>query len=211
MNETDRVLNVLIHDVRTPLGVAQGYLRLMKEQHLHTPDDVHRALGKTMDAIARIARLCEDAEAFLTNEDSTRTSIAVDVLAARVEVQAREAGLSLTRTGVDPGASVSVRPDLDRLAEAVLIVLTNAATPTAAYTALTSAGHSDRALTFMAAPVDQSLSPADLDVPFDPWRGPGLALARACRTIAEAGGRIVTARGPHRAVAIAFPLERRLP
>ena len=208
MSDADRVLNVLIHDVRTPLGVAQGYLRLLKEQHLHTPEDVHRALGKSMEALGRIARLCEDAGVFLRDDGPARTLITVDLLATRVHVRAREAGWSLTRTGVDPGASVSIRPDLDRLVEAILIVLTSASTPTASYTALTSAGRGNDALTFMVAPGDQSVSPIDLDVPFDPWRGPGLALACACRTIAEAGGRIVTAAGPYPAVAIAFPLER---
>jgi hypothetical protein len=207
MNDADRVLNLLIHDVRTPLGVAQGYLRLVQERHLSTPDDIHRALGKTMDALGRIGRLCEDAEAFLTDDDPARTSITVDLLAARVEARARDAGLTMARSGIGPGATVSITPDVDRLAGAVLLVLTGAAIPTAMYTALASAAP-DNALTFMVAPGDQSVSPADMGVPFDPWRGPGLALARACRTIAESGGRIVTARGPYRAVAITFPLER---
>jgi hypothetical protein len=34
MTETERVLQVLIHDVRTPIGVAQGYVRLLREQRL---------------------------------------------------------------------------------------------------------------------------------------------------------------------------------
>jgi hypothetical protein len=207
MNDADRVLNLLIHDVRSPLGVAQGYLRLVQEQHLRTPEDVHRALGKTMDALGRIARLCEDAEAFLGGEAHTRARIGVDMLAARVEGRARELGLSLTLTEVGPGAWVSITPDVDRLAAAVMAVLTSAAIPGAMYTALASANGDDRALTFVAAPADQSVSPADLDVDFDPWRGPGLALARACRTIAAAGGRVVTARGPDRALAVAFSLE----
>jgi hypothetical protein len=208
MNDADRALNLLLHDVRTPLSVAQGYLRLMREHHLHTPDDVHRALGKSMDALGEIARLCDDAGAFLSSEVTPRTNITASLLAERVNTRAREGGVSLTRTDIDPSESVYVTPNIDRLAAAVLTVLTRAATPTSRYTALISAGRADRSLTFMVAPGDQSVSAGDLDAPFDPWRGPGLDLARACRTIADAGGRTVTSGAPRRAVAVAFPLQR---
>ena len=64
-------------------------------------------------------------------------------------------------------------------------------------------GASDRELWFTSGPARRSLSGDALD----PWRGPGLALPLACRTITDAGGR-VWSNGPGRAGAgVAFPLE----
>jgi signal transduction histidine kinase len=61
MTDTERILQALLHDVRTPLGVAQGYLRLLREQRLETPEERERALSGASEALGRISRLCDEA------------------------------------------------------------------------------------------------------------------------------------------------------
>lgn len=53
-----QVLNTLAHEIRTPLAVSQGYLKLYVEGRLTTPDDQQRALQQTREALGVIAVLC---------------------------------------------------------------------------------------------------------------------------------------------------------
>lgn len=55
-----QVLNTLAHEIRTPLAVSQGYLKLYVDGRLATPDDQRRALQQTREALDVIAVLCTD-------------------------------------------------------------------------------------------------------------------------------------------------------
>lgn len=55
-----QVLNTVAHEIRTPLAVSQGYLKLYIDGRLTTPDDQQRALKRTRDALGVIATLCAD-------------------------------------------------------------------------------------------------------------------------------------------------------
>lgn len=55
-----QVLNTVAHEIRTPLAVSQGYLKLYLDGRLTTPDDQQRALTKSRDALGLIATLCAD-------------------------------------------------------------------------------------------------------------------------------------------------------
>ncbi|MGE0866563.1 MAG: histidine kinase dimerization/phospho-acceptor domain-containing protein [Vicinamibacterales bacterium] len=55
-----QVLNTLAHEIRTPLAVSQGYLKLYVDGRLPTPDDQQRALKQTREALGVIAVLCAD-------------------------------------------------------------------------------------------------------------------------------------------------------
>lgn len=55
-----QVLNTLVHEIRTPLAVSQGYLKLYVDGRLTTPDDQQRALRQTREALGVIAVLCAD-------------------------------------------------------------------------------------------------------------------------------------------------------
>lgn len=55
-----QVLNTVAHEIRTPLAVSQGYLKLYIDGRLKTPDDQQRALQQTRDALGVIATLCTD-------------------------------------------------------------------------------------------------------------------------------------------------------
>jgi len=195
MTEAERVLNLLIHDVRTPLGVAHGYLRLIREQRLTTPDDRDRALASTQQALGRISRLCEEASGFLaepTGAAPVRASIAP--LLERVAAQLGEHGVTITRPDIAGTLTMTVGAGVDRLAEAVSTVLRAMArnAPDGVRVEI-----SDAELRFITAAESRGGQ-------FDPWRGHGLAVPLACRLIASIGGRVGDAAG---APAIAFPVE----
>jgi hypothetical protein len=59
MAETARQLHQLVHDVRGPLGIASGYLRLLQDGKIPDAADQRAAIAKALDALGRIDRLCE--------------------------------------------------------------------------------------------------------------------------------------------------------
>src|SRR6187549_688007 len=102
MTETERVLQVLIHDARTPIGVAQGYLRLLREQRLPTEEERERAMTRTMDALGRLAKLCDQAGQFVGEAaESFDVVVQADELAARIAAHAQERQFVVGRSAVD--------------------------------------------------------------------------------------------------------------
>jgi hypothetical protein len=55
-----QVLNTVAHEIRTPLAVSQGYLKLYLDGRLTNADDQRRAFQQTRDALGTLATLCTD-------------------------------------------------------------------------------------------------------------------------------------------------------
>jgi hypothetical protein len=55
-----QVLNTLAHEIRTPLAVSQGYLKLYLDGRLTNADDERRAFQQTRDALGTLATLCTE-------------------------------------------------------------------------------------------------------------------------------------------------------
>ncbi len=55
-----QVLNTLAHEIRTPLAVSQGYLKLYLDGRLTDADDTRRAFEQTRQALGALATLCVD-------------------------------------------------------------------------------------------------------------------------------------------------------
>ncbi|MBY0494917.1 MAG: hypothetical protein K2Y23_11940 [Cyanobacteria bacterium] len=55
-----QVLNTLAHEIRTPLAVSQGYLKLYLDGRLTNVDDTRRAFEQTRQALGALAALCVD-------------------------------------------------------------------------------------------------------------------------------------------------------
>lgn len=55
-----QVLNTVAHEIRTPLAVSQGYLKLYLDGRLTSAEDQRRALQQTRDALGTLATLCTD-------------------------------------------------------------------------------------------------------------------------------------------------------
>jgi hypothetical protein len=55
-----QVLNTLAHEIRTPLAVSQGYLKLYLDGRLTNAEDTRRAFEQTRQALGTLATLCAD-------------------------------------------------------------------------------------------------------------------------------------------------------
>lgn len=55
-----QVLNTLAHEIRTPLAVSQGYLKLYLDGRLTDPTDTRKAFEQTRQALGALATLCVD-------------------------------------------------------------------------------------------------------------------------------------------------------
>ena len=55
-----QVLNTLAHEIRTPLAVSQGYLKLYLDGRLTNAEDTRKAFEQTRQALGTLATLCVD-------------------------------------------------------------------------------------------------------------------------------------------------------
>lgn len=207
MTDAERVLAVLIHDVRTPLGVAHGYLRLVRTDKLPSPEDRDRALAGTQDALAKISRLCQDAGGFLEELRPGTVRAPARQLADRVAAALAGRGVAVSDLEL-PDGSVNVGTSVDRAAEAIATVLSVRAGRTPGI--VTTIDGTPTALRFACGPAADGAPGPALDGeerPFDPWQSPqGLGVALAHRLITALGGRVWTA-GDGLALALAMPME----
>lgn len=202
MNDLDRVLSSLLHDLRSPLGVAGGYLRLLREGRLASAADTERAIVKTQEALRTMTRLCGDASTWLDLEPppAPRT-YSVAGLLALVATHAEARRLPLDLPAPDPGQALTLSGHDDAVAHAVAVLMSAvAATGTRTCTATCGATHlhfsvRDRGTT--------EIPPA----PFDPWRYRGLAAPLAHRIIVEAGGRCVRDAEARQPLRVEFTLD----
>ena len=120
-SELARVLNVLAHEIRTPLAVSQGYLTLMAEGRLTAADEQATAIERTRTALGRIATLCSDMGRLGSLTDTPCPSLrgrvaATIVLAAVSEALSRHAP---TRTGTSAPEGIVATDGTHDLATAV--------------------------------------------------------------------------------------------
>ena len=207
--EIEKVLSLLIHDVRTPLGVAMGYVRLLKDLRLSTPEERDRALTRTITALGAIWRLCEEADGFLAphfrnSPGIVRAAALVDRLSTRIGPQRVQrapgeaddhlflrttAGADQLADAIDTAAS-----KLGRLHDDDRVFLTVEASATE--------------LRLVADDRARMGEPVPMMAPVDPWQnGHGLGLPLACHVIGCASGRVLTSADPPGRVLITFPLE----
>lgn len=210
-------MNLLIHDVRAPLSVAQGYLRLLQQNRLESEADRSRAITQTMDALGRITRLCEDAAAFLAESVSTdgpRQTVAVSTFAERVSAACAARCSPLTFTVESDKLSGAVRgTQLDRVAESLAVILCAVRRSARNDSVRVSVHEEEKEARFLlGCDDDRAALMSRHPETFDPWRGGhGIALPLACRIVAEAGGRIWTYANGRGAVGVAFPEEASAP
>ena len=77
-----QVLNTLAHEIRTPLAVSQGYLKLYLDGRLTDGDDTRRAFEQTRQALGALATLCVDMGKVSTLSESASQGIPERVSAA---------------------------------------------------------------------------------------------------------------------------------
>jgi hypothetical protein len=187
MSDAERVLSLLIHDLRTPLGVAHGYLRLIRAGKLPSPDDRDRALASTQDALAVISRLCEEAAVFVAGELDQTGQAPATALIARVASALAARDVLLT-SPTPPSGHARVGTSLDRAGDAIAAVLGTRAKKGVAAAALVESV--DGELRFACGPAPDRAALAGEGLPFDPWAASqGLTVVLAHRLLIGLGGR----------------------
>ena len=208
MTDVERVLAMLIHDVRTPLGVAHGYLRLVRGDKLPAAADRDRALASTQDALARVSRLCQDAGTFLEDPPGPESGrVAAAQLVDRVAGLLAERGLDATEPPSTAG-TVAAGTSVDRTAEAIATLLAARAGKTpGAFVTMESQPGTLRFACWTGGNSGEDATIGDPGEPFDPWKtSHGLTVIAAHRTVIALGGRVWSGDNGL-ALALAMPME----
>src|SRR4029453_11667771 len=71
------ILHVLAHELRTPVGIAHGYVRLLLEDRLPAESDRRRALAQLQKALGRLTDLSHQASALANWYERTESARAV--------------------------------------------------------------------------------------------------------------------------------------
>jgi len=201
MTDLDRVLDSLLHDLRSPLGVAGGYLRLMREQRLSSVDETERAIVKTQDALRTMTMLCAEASEWLKVEPpGAPAPVPVESLVAQIAAEAGRMHVAVEVAGPIQG-STTLLLESERVARAAAALLAVVSRDSNASLTL----QVEPGVLRLAAVATQRRTPKPPG-PFDPWAYPGLSAALACRTIAQAGGRCLHGPGPTDVLRIEFDL-----
>ena len=103
------ILHVLAHELRTPVGIAHGYVRLLLEDRLPQDHDRRRALEQMQKALGRLTELSHESTRLAAWFEQDHGPV-VDVSARSVLARAHQAEYD-----------APVRFDVDALADAVLV------------------------------------------------------------------------------------------
>ena len=218
-NHSGKALDLLIHDLRAPLSVAQGYLRLLHQNRLDSDAERQRALTQTMEALGRIGRLCEDAAAYVALETAVEILPTSAVQAADFMEQVAAGCAALGGEGLTVSAEPrpltgSIRgSQIDRVAQSLAVILCAVRRSTRKGDVRVSVQEDQKEARFLlGCEDDRAALVSQTPEAFDPWRGGhGIALPLACRIVTDAGGRIWTYANGRGAVGVALPEEASAP
>jgi hypothetical protein len=207
--EMERLMHLLMHDLRSPLGVARGYVSLLGGSELSAEDRI-RALRGVTDAIARMSGIVDDVAALLTPDETEgrQGMFEATLLCDRVTADAERRGIQVTSREACSGVKVRVGTSVDRLAESIGIVLSP----------------SDRARRSAVGPLSLGISRTETDLRFRLIHGPDrlqtgelaavdpetigtVEQLRAHRHISQLKGQVWREVGETRACSVVLPLS----
>ena len=201
----------LVHDLRTPMGVAVGYLRLLRDHQLPGADDQQRALTQTVEALSAMSRLCQEASSFaaaVTAGAENIESVSAAVFTAELSDYLPSPLAIADADGNLSGSVRARRGGATARAVAALLgvpMITGGATPSTDIIVRVAAAH----LHFLiGAPEQREAMLLGQRQVFDPWRaGPGLAVPLACLEVSQVSGEVFSHAAGSAAVAVRLPLE----
>jgi signal transduction histidine kinase len=106
--DVGKLLHVLAHEIRTPAGIAQGYLRMLLDERLSAPADRRRALEQAQQALTRISVLTRESTELADWIETERTSRSNLVVGALVERAVAAAAIAPTPNLEIPAAAANV-------------------------------------------------------------------------------------------------------
>jgi len=208
-DEFATALNVLLHELRTPLSVAQGYLRLLLENRLSDPTERQRAINQSMEALGRISAACAVAGEFANGTPSVDAH----------QYEAAELVEALQREAQERGFRIDVRPStkagrirtlLPKQATAAIVLILQSALAGDQGQLRISVGFDDSDLRVTVGDTDtwERAIVSSERAALNPWRhSHGLSLALAMKRLTGTGARIWAPASEPKAASIAFPVE----
>ncbi|MEQ1907401.1 MAG: hypothetical protein ABMA15_01175 [Vicinamibacterales bacterium] len=189
MTDLARVLEAVLHDVRSPLAAATGYLRLLREGRVAPGTESEHVIEQAQVSLKAIATLCTNAEAWRPTEGETReTVLRAQHLAGDLAASVAAHDVSVEDAAVSSEATVTVLgnwPELCLVLGHALAQLVHPRQSDAAgfVTITTDAG---------VLRVSATLPPLRGGIvrsTFDPWVYQGLTVAAGLHAVELAGGR----------------------
>jgi len=116
-------LNTLAHEIRTPLAVSQGYLKLLIDGRITNADDARKAMEQTRQALGALATLCMDMGKVSAISEGNTTGVPVKTPAADfiANLQTLDEVKGATFQG-DAGTRSIRSTNIRELAQAVAVV-----------------------------------------------------------------------------------------
>jgi signal transduction histidine kinase len=205
MDQSERLLHLLLHELRTPLGTACGYARLLREDRLPLPQDRDQALAAMQKALGGITQLCDDAGAFLNPPTRLPGRPAeVRTLVDRLAAVLGGHGIATSAGELNGLGTVGVGGTLDALGNAIATLAGRVAREVGRV--VVDADCDASRLRFVVRP--EAADALAFETPFDPWHGAyKIDVLLACRAIDAAGGRVWSSSPATPALAVTFPME----
>jgi len=209
------VLHVLAHELRTPVGIAHGYVRLLLEDRLPAESERRRALEQLQKALSRLTDLSHETSA-LANWYERDESAPIDVDARAVldalihTAFGSPVEADTTRVGEGARLVTADRPQLDRaLADIVRATIRELRGAPCTVLAVTRDGHLDvlvgrsSELELLGeGPGAAGAGPVQVD-----RGGLGLALVHACVVLEANGGTTWSRHQSRHALGVRLPVH----
>lgn len=207
-DQFDRFLQIFLHDFRSPLGVAQGYMNLLHGGQLAEADRA-RAMQGILNALNRMTTLVDHAGELILPDQGAGAGggrVAAEEVCHRVMSHATRRGVLTEPAGVSAGVAVRVGQSVDALADAIALLLDLALARGPA----TSASRlqiqiEGRVLRFALTPLETKVS--EELVAFDPWLHGKIDYLVAHRRLLSVGGGAWCQVGKTRASCVTLPVD----
>ena len=211
------VLHVLAHELRTPVGIAHGYVRLLLEERLTEERDRRRALEQMQKALGRLSDLSHESTALASwyeQDHSTAHRVDARTLIERVADANYDSPVTVEAGNVPTGVTVATS-DEQSLCRALTGIVRATARELRGTTCDVVARVVDGTFEMLAGP--EELLEALGAGPAAPEAGPvalergglGLALVHAAIVLDAHGAQRWTMNGSRQTVGLRLPIEER--
>jgi signal transduction histidine kinase len=211
------ILHVLAHELRTPVGIAHGYVRLLLEERLHQETDRRRALEQMQKALGRLSDLSHESTALAAWYEQEHTEahpVPARTLLGRVAEAEYDFPVTVDLSNL-PERCLVRSPDDASLSRALIGVVRATARELRGTTCDVTASVVDGSVEILTGP--EELLPALGAGPAAPEAGPvalergglGLALVHAAIVLDAHGAARWTMNGSRQTLGLRLPLDER--
>lgn len=212
------VLHVLAHELRTPAGIAQGYLRMLLEDRLPDAEERRRALEAAQKAVARVTELTNESSqlaGWMERSGGPPQAIDARMLIDKVMDDTRMDPPPALRSEIPSGAAAVSAIDARALVDAVAALVRATARELRNKSCTIAArvdgrmmevliGSEEQFAALAAAPAARNASPLALE-----RGGVGLSLVIAAAVLDSHGAAPWTVNGWRTTVGIRLPIHER--